>query len=134
MNRVAALWKGLGSYGRLGLNILSITAAEILLKTGATSPAVTEAGIFNVHALGSLFTWAGIGFYIAGFVVWLSVLRSMPLSRAYSFSCLVYVTVPLAAWAFLGETISRGRVAGILLVLSGCYLVASDAAIAEERL
>jgi drug/metabolite transporter (DMT)-like permease len=135
MNQLVAAPRSLSSYIQLGLNVLAVATAEILLKMGATSvPTTSGTGIFNLEALGSFATWIGIGFYIAGFLLWLSVLRTMALSQAYSFSCLVYVAVPLGAWALLGETISLSRGFGILLVLSGCLLASSPAAMAEERL
>lgn len=87
-----------------------------------------------MQALNSPATWLGISVHAFGFLLWLDVLRSVPLSRAYPLSCLVHVAVPLGAWTFLREAISLSRGLGILLVLMGCLLIASRTALAEERL
>lgn len=111
---------------------LLLTAAEILLKVGATGAA--SSGLFNLEALGHLPTWAGIALYIASFAIWLNVLRTMPVSVAYAMSSLVHLTVPIAAWMFLGEHIGPNRMAGIALVFAGTLLVAVPTASAEKHL
>jgi multidrug transporter EmrE-like cation transporter len=113
-----------------------ITAAEVLLKKGAAESVAGsgQSEVFGVTALASGMTWLGIVFYIASFLIWLHVLRLLPLTLAYALASLVHVLVPAAAWLFLNETISPTRAAGIALVLCGVVLVAAPAAKAEEEL
>ena len=113
-----------------------ITAAEVLLKKGAAGSVAGsgEAEVLGVTALTSGTTWLGILFYTASFVIWLHVLRLLPVSIAYALASIVHVLVPTAAWLFLNETISPTRAAGIALVLCGVLLVAAPAAKAEEEL
>ncbi len=99
-------------YAAIGAGALLITAAELLLKTGA------------MHgALRSGWTWLGILTYLLSFVCWLYVLRKLPLSIAYALISIVQVLVPLGAWIFLGESISMHRWLGIACVLGGTLLV-----------
>jgi multidrug transporter EmrE-like cation transporter len=113
-----------------------ITAAEVLLKKGATGSiaASGEAEVLGFTALTSGTTWLGIVFYTLSFLIWLHVLRLLPLTQAYALASIVHVLVPTAAWLFLNEVISSTRAAGIALVLCGIVLVAAPAAKAEEEL
>lgn len=113
-----------------------ITAAEVLLKKGAAGSVAgaNESEVLGVTALTSGTTWLGIVLYTLSFLIWLHVLRLLPLTRAYALASIVHVLVPAAAWMFLDETISLTRAAGIALVLCGVVLVAAPAAKAEEEL
>jgi multidrug transporter EmrE-like cation transporter len=115
---------------------LLITTAEVLLKKGAVDSVAGsgQAEVLGVTALASGTTWLGIVFYTAAFLIWLHVLRLLPLTRAYALASIVHVLVPTAAWLFLNEAISSIRAAGIALVLCGVVLVAAPAAKAEEEL
>jgi multidrug transporter EmrE-like cation transporter len=115
----------------LGGQVL-ITAAEVLLKKGATASG--EAEVLGFAALASATTWLGIFFYTLSFLIWLHVLRLLPLTQAYALASVVHILVPTAAWLFLDETIGWGRAAGIALVMCGIVLVAAPAAKAEEEL
>ena len=119
-------------YLQLLFGQVMITAAEVLLKKGASESG--EAEVLGFTALASATTWLGIFFYTLAFVIWLHVLRLLPLTQAYALSSIVHVLVPTAAWLFLNETISVGRATGITLVLGGILLVAAPAAKAEEEL
>jgi drug/metabolite transporter (DMT)-like permease len=119
----------------LGAQVL-ITAAEVLLKKGAVASVAESGGpeVLGLAALASGATWLGILLYIVSFLIWLHVLRLLPLTQAYALASMVHVLVPTAAWLFLNETISSTRAAGIAFVLVGVLLVAAPAAQAEEEL
>jgi len=113
-----------------------LSAAEISLKIGATADAGGAAvtAVFNFGAITSFATWIGILLYVLSFMIWLHVLRLMPLTEAYSLTNVVHITVPAAAWFFLNESISTNRALGISFVLCGALLVAAPSAKAEETL
>ncbi len=108
-----------------------VTAAELLFKQGAEA---TKDGAFGVSVLGSVWTWMGIGPYIVSFVIWLHVLKRVPLYIAFSIMSITQVLVPLSAWWFRAEHISPYRWAGILVVLIGIFVVAGPAMKAEKEL
>jgi drug/metabolite transporter (DMT)-like permease len=64
--------------------------------------------------------------YIAMFVVWLVILQRTELSRAFSMTGLIYVTVPASAWAIFGEQIGWLRAAGIALIIVGVGIMGRD--------
>jgi undecaprenyl phosphate-alpha-L-ara4N flippase subunit ArnE len=126
----------LNPYLQLALGVLSVTAAEILLKIGAVAGAADDpqGGIFGVSALAAAPTWLGIILYCLSFVSWLYVLRLLPLTEAFALVNVVHILVPLAAWLFLNESISLTRAAGIAMVVAGAVLIATSAAKLEAEL
>ena len=126
----------LSPYFQLGISAISLTIAEIFLKTGASAGVgeIAVTALFNFGAIASFATWVGILFSVLSFIIWLHVLRLIPLTEAYSLANLVHITVPAAAWIFLHESISITRAIGIAFVLCGTLLVAAPSAKAEEEL
>jgi multidrug transporter EmrE-like cation transporter len=117
---------GLKPYVALALDALLVTAAELLLKMGATSGARLPPAIawLGVGALASGWTWLGILAYLLSFACWLYVLRYIPVSLAFGLLGIAQVFVPLGAWMFLGESISPLRWVGIASVLAGTMCIA----------
>lgn len=71
--------------------------------------------------------WMAVLGYLGTFVVWMAILRDMPLSRAFPMTGLVYITVPLFAWGAFGEEIGLLRAAGIALIIGGVILLGGEA-------
>lgn len=69
---------------------------------------------------------SGILGYIFHMVVWFWVLSILPLGFALPLMGASYITVALASQIFLGETITRRRWKGIVLVVIGFALVWSE--------
>jgi len=69
--------------------------------------------------------WAAIVGYIAMFVLWIDILKRVPLSRAYLITAVIYVPVTLGAWLIFGEDISALRGLGIAAIMMGVVLIAS---------
>jgi multidrug transporter EmrE-like cation transporter len=67
--------------------------------------------------------WVTILCYIATFVVWMAVLTRMDLNRAFPLTALTYVTVPVLALIFFGESLPALRIAGIGVIVAGIVLV-----------
>jgi drug/metabolite transporter (DMT)-like permease len=62
--------------------------------------------------------------YGLGTIVWIYLLKSVPLSFAYPFMALTFVLVPLLAWYFLGEPLTMRKGLGTLLVMAGLVVIA----------
>ena len=67
----------------------------------------------------------GVGIYGLATLMWVWVLKSVPLSAAYSFMALSYVLVPVLAALFLGETLGWKYALGTALILAGLFVVQS---------
>jgi drug/metabolite transporter (DMT)-like permease len=74
--------------------------------------------VFNAPLL-----WAGIGAYSIEFFVWLEALSRAPLSLLFPAAALAYCGVVLAGKVILGETVSRRRWLGTLVITFGVMLV-----------
>lgn len=109
--------------------VLLNAAAQLLLKAGTTrvgeiplsAHGVLAAGwrlAFEPHILG------GIACYVVSVVVWILALSRVPVSVAYPMLSIGYVVNALAAWLWLGESVSLVRIAGIGIIILGVFIVA----------
>lgn len=112
----------------VGLN----AAAQLLLKTATRSLAGVSA--FNLQTLpgivgslaGSLSFWGGMLCYGLSVCVWIAALTKAPVSTAYPMLSLGYVVVAVAAVAWLGESVTLGKIIGIALICLGVVLVSRN--------
>src|SRR5215469_11247978 len=64
---------------------------------------------------------AGLGLYIASFLMWIRILARMPLSTAYPISIgLTLAFSTTGAAILLGERLGALKITGILLIFVGC--------------
>lgn len=126
----------LNPYVQVGLCILSGTAAEVLLKKGASGTAEVPSTVqwLGLTGLESGWTWLSILFTLLSFFSWMTAIRVLPLGVAYPLTNAVQVLVPLSCWVFLGEAIAFRRWCGIALVVVGLMTVARTYARLDERL
>lgn len=117
----------------LGSVALSATA-QLLLKLGATAPAVRVAmsgdGALAGRAIALMTTPAlvgGLAVYALSAGFWIAVLSRVDLSLAYPFVGLGFVLTFLIGTYFLGETANAARLTGTLLITVGAVLVARSA-------
>jgi multidrug transporter EmrE-like cation transporter len=66
---------------------------------------------------------AGLACYGLGAVTWILVLTRVPLSWAYPMLALNQVLILFVAATFLGEHVSALRWGGVLLIITGVFLV-----------
>lgn len=118
------------------LNIIGVVVYELLLKAGASATAdPTRSWLWlGISALQSPLIWIAIGVIVVDLIIWLYILRYIPLSIAFPLSRTVDVLVPISCWLILKEAISPLRWCGIALVILGLVIVAKPAAQLEERL
>jgi len=114
----------------VGLN----AAAQLLLKI-ATRP-LAHFSVFNADTLSSsvvvLFKsmpfWSGMVCYAVSVCVWVAALSKAPVSTAYPMLSLGYVVVAAVSVAWLGESLTPGKVLGIALICTGVVLVSRSSA------
>jgi drug/metabolite transporter (DMT)-like permease len=63
--------------------------------------------------------------YAASTVAWVFVIRDVPIGRAYLFMALTYIVVPVAAWVFLGESLSPRHAIGTAFIIAGILIAAA---------
>jgi multidrug transporter EmrE-like cation transporter len=111
--------------GLIFLNCILSTAAEVLLKIGASQPlAITfPEPITALSVIASGWVLLGIVAYIGSLFLWLTALPRLPLHLAYGLASSVHLLVPCACWLVLHETIPIGRFLGMLFILAGIVLL-----------
>ena len=102
------------------------TATQLVFKWAGSELEDQELGLaFLAAALAKPSVWAAIAGYITMFVLWITILKRTPLSRAYLITAVVYVPVTLGAWLIFGEQITALRGIGIAAIMMGVVLIAS---------
>lgn len=103
------------------------TLTQLAFKWGADQLSDLDFGLPMIaRALTLPGVWLAALGYAGTFVVWMAILRMMPLSRAFPMTGLAYVTVPLLAWVVLGERIDLTRACGIALIVAGVIALGSE--------
>jgi Membrane transporters of cations and cationic drugs len=98
----------------LGLSILLTSVAQILLKIGASKKNSNESVYLNRTTI------SGYGLLVVVTVLSVLALKGIELKVFYAAAyALNFILVAIFSWKFLGEPLSRKKVAGILLIALG---------------
>jgi multidrug transporter EmrE-like cation transporter len=83
-------------------------------------------GMKRAHQIGSWTFAGGLALYVAGFGVWLTILRMYPLSFAFPLAAgALVVGTQVVGWWLLGEGLAAHRLAGVGLILAGLAILAA---------
>ena len=108
------------------LFITFATATQLAFKWAGSELEGQELGLgFIGAALARPSVWTAIAGYVTMFVLWIEILRRIPLSRAFVMTAIVYVPVTIGAWLIFDEQISALRGAGIAAIITGVVLINS---------
>jgi small multidrug resistance pump len=108
------------AYVALAAGILLGVVGQMLLKGGASGDTLL-AQFTAPQSIG------GLMFYFAAAVCYMLALRKLPVSVAFPSVSLSYVIVVGAAYWLEDEALGWGKLAGVLLICSGVFLVAREA-------
>ena len=110
----------------LGLCCFSFMMAggQILFKeTASRAPSMTSLqSVLGLLTLPSF--WAAGILYAFATLLWIKMLQTVPLSRAYPFAALGFIIVPLVAMLFFKEPISLRYMIGAAFIMIGIYITA----------
>ena len=107
-------------YVALATGILIGVAGQALLKAGAHGDTLLQQ-FFSVPTI------AGLALYFAAALCYMYALRRIPVSVAFPSVSLSYVLVALLGFWLYGEALTVPKLAGILLVCSGVFLITRSA-------
>ena len=119
----------LTSFALILTGVLLNAAAQLLLKAGVERVGVIGLGWNSIVSSGlrlalEPYILGGLLCYVVSVVVWILALSRVDVSIAYPMLSIGYVVTALAAWALLGESLSMVRIAGIVVIILGVFLVA----------
>ncbi len=109
--------------------VLLNATAQLLLKAGTNAVGHFEFNVNNLWPVGwrlatEIHIIGGLGCYVFSVVVWILALSRVPVSIAYPMLSIGYVVNALIAALWLGESMSLTRVAGIVIIILGVFLIA----------
>lgn len=111
-----SVWAGL-----IGTPLL-IASGQVLFKlASARTGAPDMQGLISLLLNPVLLS--ALALYGFGTIVWIYILKSVPLTIAYSFMGLTFCFVPLLAQVFLGETISFNYLIGAMFIVAGMLAI-----------
>jgi undecaprenyl phosphate-alpha-L-ara4N flippase subunit ArnE len=112
------------------LSLLAVVAAlvfgQILFKLSAQQ-IITNEGVWRF--LGSFLSWqflVALSVYGAATLVWVLLLKSIPLNRAYPFMALSFALVPVVSMILFSEALGGRYMLGLALLLGGLYLISTS--------
>jgi multidrug transporter EmrE-like cation transporter len=116
----------------LGLVLTGVmlnAAAQLLLKAGSRAIAGVPFSLANGWTLAERIALnppilGGLALYVVSVVFWILALSRVDVSIAYPMLSIGYIVTALAGWLLFSEAFGAARVAGILIIIAGVWLVA----------
>jgi multidrug transporter EmrE-like cation transporter len=100
---------------------VAIAAGQILFKRAASQLA-PEGGawLWQLARLPSM--WLAMVLYAASTLLWVRILTTVPLSRAYPFVALAFVLVPIAGYLLYDEPVNARYAFGAALIIVPIFI------------
>jgi len=102
------------------LTVVALSLGQILFKLAAQNIELSISGIIDSLLSAKLFS--ALCVYGLATLMWLLVLRAMPLRVAYPFAALAFIVVPVLSHLLLGERLGWNTFAGAALIGAGVWL------------
>jgi drug/metabolite transporter (DMT)-like permease len=102
-----------------------LAVGQLLFKAGALQGQPVRDLATLIRLFSAPLVLAALALYAVTTLLWVYILQSVPLSRAYPFTALGFVLVPLASARLFDEVVGGRYLAGLALLLAGLYLTAS---------
>jgi drug/metabolite transporter (DMT)-like permease len=96
-----------------------MASGQLLFKIGAAQWSGTTLSQWIWSFISNPFLVSAIFLYAFTTLIWIYVLRVLPLSLAYPITALSYVIVPILSFLLLKEKISVSNLIGMALIISG---------------
>lgn len=100
-----------------------IASGQVLFKMTSEKLAVTGAPFYT--ALFNPVFILALAIYGTATLLWIYVLKTVPLAYAYSFMAMTFVLVPLMAAFWVGETLTLRYAVGAACIIAGLLIVQS---------
>jgi multidrug transporter EmrE-like cation transporter len=102
--------------------------AQLMLKQGMRqighfefTPAVLFSMSWRIGTNG--YVVFGLACYVVSVAVWLLALSRVDVGFAYPMLSVGYIVTAIAAWYFFGEALTPIRIAGIVVIMAGVFLI-----------
>lgn len=78
---------------------------------------------FARHAASNIYVVSGVICAGIGFALWLYLLSQFQLNYIYPLSSILYILITVLSYVILNEPITGTKIAGILVITAGCFLI-----------
>ena len=102
--------------------VVLIAVGQLLFKSAAGQWRVEGWSWATLRGFLSPVMLIALIIYAAATLLWVFVLRTVPLSSAYALFSLAFLIVPVLAWIFLGETLSLNTLIGGAIIVVGVII------------
>jgi drug/metabolite transporter (DMT)-like permease len=114
------------------IGIFLNASAQLLLKAGMERVGYFAFNWNNLIPIGlkvafNPFIIIGLGCYVFSVVAWLMALSRVDVGFAYPMLSLAYIVTAIAGYFLLQENLSLIRIAGIVVILAGVFLISRSA-------
>ena len=103
---------------------VAMAVGQILFKRSALQITPGEGGSWLIEVARLPMMWVAVTLYAGATLLWVRILMSVPLSRAYPFAALAFVLVPAAGYLFFHEPITLRYAVGTALIVIGVAVAA----------
>lgn len=100
-----------------------LATGQILFKMGALLLEQSSRGGLSLDVLKNGYLVLAVCLYALATVLWIWILRRIPLNVAYPFTAIAYMLVPIAGFFILKEPLSGRLVFGSLLIVAGVWII-----------
>jgi drug/metabolite transporter (DMT)-like permease len=116
MNWTPLVWLQLLSFP------LALAAGQILFKRAANQIDLAGSWVLELARIPAM--WAAVALYAGATLLWVRILASVPLSRAYPFAALAFILVPAAGYFLFDEPVNGKYALGTALIIGGVIVAA----------
>ena len=102
--------------------VVLIAVGQLLFKSAAGQWRIDGWSWATLRGFLSPVMLIALVIYAAATLLWVFVLRTVPLSSAYAVFSLAFLIVPVLAWIFLGETLSLNTLIGGAIIVVGVII------------
>jgi multidrug transporter EmrE-like cation transporter len=103
---------------------VAMAAGQLLFKRAANQIGTATGTSWVLEVVRQPSMWLALALYGAATLLWVRILTTVPLSRAYPFAALAFVLVPAASYIFFNESLSVRYALGTALIIAGVVVVA----------
>lgn len=103
------------------------TLGQVSLKFAGTRVGALEPDLHSIRAaLSTPWLWLGLGCYLGQFVLWMRILETSHLSRAFPTSAIAFVAIMIASWTVFGDPMGWEKILGSAIIVAGILLLGGD--------
>jgi len=106
---------------------VAIAAGQILFKRAASQITAGAGGSWIIEIARLPTMWVAVALYAGATLLWVRILSTVPLSRAYPFVALAFVLVPAAGYLFFHEPLTIRYALGTALIVIGVLIACTPA-------